>query len=240
MSNRFLFILAICPMRARTTRGEGRGDGWLLLTVPFYRAESLADLKASYPTAPAMEHRRAGRREEALAWFERAFIEAPTSYAAALNHATGLMGAQRYAEARIGYLTLLPRKPLLPFHHFMLLNNIAWADVMLASPELLDEANERSKVALKAFPKCAPFQGTRGYVLLRRGCVSEGMALLREAYVMNSESQSRATNACCLALGHMMQGQRDEAQSMLTEARNLDLNCEVLPTVEKEIVAIWP
>lgn len=82
---------------------------------------------------------------------------------------------RRYDAARAGFLALLLRKPPLRFHHFLLLNNVAWVDMMLANPELLDEADEYSQAALKAQPKCALFQGTRGYVLLRRGSVAQGI-----------------------------------------------------------------
>jgi Tfp pilus assembly protein PilF len=236
-ANLFLFILAAWPMRVAASGGELRTDGWLLLTLPFHSAEMRADLRASYSTAMASEHRRAGRHAEALCWFERAITEAPDSYSATLNHAVGLQGLHRHDEARAAYLALLPRKPPLPFHHFLLLNNIAWADMMLARPELLEEANEYSQAALKAHPKCAPFQGTRGYVLLRLGRVDQGMALLRQAYVTNSDPKSRANNACCQAIGHTMQGQHDEAQSLLAEARSLDASCELLATAEMEMAA---
>jgi Peptidase family M50 len=237
MANLFLFILAAWPMSMPTSGGELRTDGWLLLTLPFYGAEMRADLRASYPTAMAMEHRRAGRHAEALHWFERARAEASDSYAAALNHAVGLQGLHRYDAARAGFLALLLRKPPLRFHHFLLLNNIAWVDMMLANPELLDEADEYSQAALKAQPKCALFQGTRGYVLLRRGSVAQGMALLGQAHVTNSESRSRAINACCRAIGYAMLSQHDEAQSMLVEARSLDGGCELLATAEQETAA---
>ncbi|HEY3855066.1 MAG TPA: hypothetical protein VGO67_11775 [Verrucomicrobiae bacterium] len=110
----------------------------------------------------------------------------------------------------------------------IVLNNIAFVDVILDRPELLPEADDYSRQALESMPTLAPFKGTRGMVLAGLGQYDEGVALLKQALKGNTENESKAINAFCLALAAKQRGFESESECYNSLARKLDPNCFLL------------
>lgn len=231
LGNAILLLGSLPPVRINTARGLVGTDAWTILTLAFGVGDTIEDLKIAHEGTAAIEHAFAGRFEEALACWERALALAPDSYAAALNRVGMLLELDRYEEARAASLDLLARSTPIPFQRAIAANNLAWANVMVGHPELLAQADTLSKESLTGFPKVGAFKGTRGYVLIRTGCLDEGIALSREALRITTESRHRAANACAIAIGLQRKGACEEALEYLGLARDLDPDCRLLALV---------
>jgi hypothetical protein len=225
---------SIVPMRLKASVGELRTDAWMLLTLPFCDEARLADCRATGHIAEAIEDMHELRWDDALACCDRAAAVAADSYAVSICRGTVLMGKGDFGRGRDETMALLSRTPPLPFHRLVALNNIAWADLLLAKPDLLGEADKYSAEAIKAHPQSSAFQGTRALLLIQTGRIDEGIKLGLQAFRTNLETRNRAANACSLAIGFARKGKRDEAGDWIETARELDPQCLLLPRAVEE------
>ena len=113
----------------------------------------------------------------------------------------------------------------------IVLNNIAFVDVIMDKPELLAEADEYSRQAVESLPDIYPLKGTRGMVLVGVGQYDEGVALLQQALNGNTENESKAINACCLGIAARRRGFESESRCYISLARKLDPSCILLARV---------
>ena len=102
-----------------------------------------------------------------------------------------------------------------------MLNCIAWADLKLATPERLDEADRLSSEAISAWHWIPECNGTRGCVLVRLGRFDEALPLLRLAS-RHGPQKSRALNLGYLAVAMSKLGNEFEAVRQLKLAKQLD------------------
>jgi tetratricopeptide (TPR) repeat protein len=141
-----------------------------------------------------------------------------------------------FARARQVF-TALARDPgaLRPELKFMLLNNIAYANLMLADPALLPEADACSAEAYQNAPWHPAITGTRGAVLAALGRFDEGIPLLQEALARSEDEHGKASEACHLALAEACRGRPEAARRYLDTARALDPGCYMLARVEQRL-----
>jgi hypothetical protein len=111
----------------------------------------------------------------------------------------------------------------------LMLNNVAYADALLGEPDLLPEADEYSREALKHLAWHASVKGTRGTVLVERGQLEAGIALLKEALQEHTEPENKALNACHLAVAEQKRRDFKAAAEYWELARMLDMDCPLLP-----------
>jgi len=122
-----------------------------------------------------------------------------------------------------------------PELHYLILNNIAYADVLIGDRSLLAEADTYSAEAYKNAPWLPPIIGTRGAVLVELGQVEPGIGLLKQALEKHTDAQSKALNACYLAIAESRRDNATTAQKYLETARSLDSTCYLLQKAEQLI-----
>ncbi|HET9957853.1 MAG TPA: site-2 protease family protein [Polyangiaceae bacterium] len=231
----FAAAYTLIPFRSFSSSGDIRNDLWLLLAVPFWREEQVAELKTSALLERAAAFERQKRFDEAFACFDQALAQVPNSYGARLARAALLIRRGQLEQGRKDTVALLTCKEPWPAYRLGALNNIAWADLLLDRPELVEEAARYSSEVVIAQSRVSPYQGTRGLCLVTLGDWEEGMAALRYAFGTNLEAENRALNACSLALGLMRVGKPADARQWIETARSLDSSCLLLARAEGEV-----
>lgn len=230
--NALFLAINLLPFRAGGPEGRIPSDGlaiWLTWKLP---RQALSEVKSIYYLFEAEESRREHKIENAIAWLEKGLLELPDNTALVFTRATYLIHQNKLQDARQALLglraTLADNKALFP----LLLNNIAYTDALIGTPELLGEADEFSQQALKNAPWHVYFKGTRGWVLVQLGRFDEGVALLKEALREHSDSDAKAKIACFLGIAEQRQGRLDESKKYFALARKLDPRC---PLLDKQI-----
>jgi tetratricopeptide (TPR) repeat protein len=205
--------------------------------LPFWKTDRVADLRVGARLLEALELARGRRFDEAIECCDRALADVPNSYALRVTRAALLLLAGDYERGRAASVSLVENSRLKPQERVVTLNNIAWADVMLDRVELLEEASNYCLVVRRTHGKVAPFMGTHGLLLVSLGLLDQGISLLLKAYRTNYNSESRALNACSLALAFARKGNTDEARSWLEQGRKLHAECLLLPRATAAIQA---
>ena len=98
-------------------------------------------------------------------------------------------------------------------------NNLAWADLMTADPELLPEATAMSKESFAALPALPAVRGTRGFALILTGAV-DGDRICGESFRKNRDPDNRASNACAMSIGATRQAPIAASRSDSWSARS--------------------
>ena len=140
-----------------------------------------------------------------------------------------------YSRAREIFCQLLPQKAKPDGTRFSILNNIAYADALIGTPDLLPEADAYSKAAYAGAPWVPPITGTRGTVLVAMGQLELGIKLLKESFEKAWTPRSKAENACHLAVAHARLGKHEEAGKYLKLAQQLDAQCRLIKRSEAEL-----
>lgn len=92
------------------------------------------------------------------------------------------MARAEYQDSRETFLQLFETEDARePGRHYILLNNVAYLNILLSDPSLLPEADQFSAEAFKHLPWVPPIMGRRGTVLVELGQLDEGSALLKKA-----------------------------------------------------------
>src|SRR4029077_17441613 len=82
------------------------------------------------------------------------------------------------------------------------LNNLAWCDLMLDDPALVEEALSSSAAAIDLLPEHPAIRGTRAFALVCGGRPGEGIELGHTAYAKTKETGPKALQACVVAIGY--------------------------------------
>jgi hypothetical protein len=226
--NGAVLISSLVPHRTSSPEGRIPNDALNIWLAWKMTPQTIASLKSTYYCFEAEECRRERPVAEAMMWLEKGLREVPGNHALTFSRATYLVFENRLQEARQALLglrdTLANDKAFFP----LLLNNIAYVDALLDSPELLDEADDYSQQALNIAPWVVYFKGTRGLVLVQLGRFNDGIPFLKEALRDHPEKWGKAINACCLGIAAQKQGSLDESRSYFALARKLDPRCPLL------------
>lgn len=119
--------------------------------------------------------------DELLAYALDVVARNPASAEARRTLGMALCIAQRWREAREQLLWALRQPDTTGIARAIVLNNIAWADVMLNDPTLLDEADRCSAEAFAELAGVPAVLNTRGLVLALRGDTAGAISLLTQA-----------------------------------------------------------
>jgi hypothetical protein len=120
------------------------------------------------------------------------------------------------------------------------LNDLAWADLMLADPELVVEANGASARAIELLPGPPAIWGTRAFALIATSHFAEGIALARKAFKKEKDPRYRALQACVVAIGYARNWRFADSERWQALARSLDPRCDLLERVTQELDARRP
>ena len=117
------------------------------------------------------------------------------------------------------------------------LNNLAWADLLLAEPELVAEANAASAKAIELLPGASAIWGTRALALVTTSHFVDGNALAQKAFKKERDPTNRALQACVVAIGYGRNWRFADAERWQATAWGLDVQCALLDRVTEELAA---
>ena len=235
LANAFEIVINLWPRRFKMPLGELCNDGLAMLTLPF---ASQAEIDA-YPVAYYYYESLARMRQDEHAGSLECCLEGLRRYPdnASLRscHALVLLDHEQCDEAARIFEELRQQPDLPPESDALLLNCIAWADLVSWNPEKLESADKCSAQAIEALPWVPAIKGTRGSVLLTSGKVDDGIYLLEQAWAENEDPSNQALNAAFLALGAARLGRHEEARNWLRQAGKLDPGCRQLDRIRHEL-----
>jgi len=230
-------VVGLLPWRHRLFGQRIPSDGMQLLAIPFMNQAAREAAHAMWFYQEAIAAGQDGDLAAAQRWLERGRNTYPDNICGTLGRAWLDMQQGRYAESRQAWCDILDRpadaRVLLP----LVRNNIAWSNLMLGAPELLEEADRLSAAALEESPRDALIQGTRGAVLIELGRPEGGVPLVRHALWAAVDAQGRALNLCYLAIAAQRSGDASRARQLVAQARAADSRCPLLDRVEAESAA---
>lgn len=222
------FVLGLRPKSVTTPAGHVPNDARNFLNSlrsPHASTVSQAIYCYAYECNDCIEERKF---QEALEWCNRGLGEYPDDPTLLTARGATLLQMNRGLEGRADLTKALAAAELDPGLSCLLHNNIAYADILIEDPKLLDEADRFSKEALEILPWNASFMGTRGAVLLALGRIEEAIELLERAMSLHEGRSSKAICACFLAMAKKKRGNLDRALDHLAKARAFDPDCQLL------------
>ncbi|MBU6402301.1 MAG: tetratricopeptide repeat protein [Verrucomicrobia bacterium] len=238
VANLILFVTAVFPHTSRTGHGLQASDGMLLLWAILGRQSKLFGLAAAGHRFKAFELIEAQRLPEAEAVLTAALKEFPDDLYLLNDLSLVRLHLGQIEESRSQFADLLSRPDMEPGMRTMLLNNVAYTDVLLNRPELLDEADRYSREALSQASFHPSILGTRGAVLVELGQLDKGIALLRQAMDKHTDAPGKAYSACHLAIAELRRGNAAAARQSFELARSLSPKCFLLDRVQQELASV--
>jgi tetratricopeptide (TPR) repeat protein len=173
----------------------------------------------------------------AMQWHEKALELYPGHISNRLGLAHALFLSGDYQTARRLFLAVLSQEPMAPQLRPLVLNNIAFMDLLIGGSELLEEAEQYSAEAIGAEPWSPPIKGTRGCVLIERGEIELGLEFVHQALEANDDRRLKALDACYIAVGESKRCDREKGREYRELARRLDPECVMLNRVDRELAA---
>jgi tetratricopeptide (TPR) repeat protein len=226
--NVFILLTNLYPRKASTTAGLAGTDGWAMLNIFRISPEDL-------------DKRYANNKAAAKRWLEQGLALYPQS--AFMVNAAGYAYSNfgEHQKARDEFVRVLEMGGELGRgFRYLVLNNIAYSDILLDDPNLLAEADQYSAEAYKNLPWEAVIGGTRGAVLIFLGQVDEGLGLLKTSMTNALNPREKASTACMIAIGEHKRGDSSAAQKYLTAARQLDPECALLERASRALEPAVP
>ena len=234
-TNIFLVFFNLFPYKAHVAVGSTGTDGWAMLNAPRLTPEALRMHYASFYILETVSATENGDMQAAREIAEKGTALYPDD--ANMRNALGYayVNSRDYLKSRQIFLQALHSSENLPIAtNAMLLNNVAFANIMLDDPALLAEADNFSEQAYEFLPWEPSITGTRGGVLVALDRPDEGIALLKGALSKNPDKRGKAIEACLIAWGEWKRGNSKETESYLALARQLDPECDLLEYIQNK------
>jgi hypothetical protein len=239
IANLCLIFVTLIPLRLMMQYGQVRrlvaSDGLALLTIPFMRRDVALQYHADCFRLEGAECQEKRAYEEARAWYLQGLQHYPDDVNCRFLLGYALLFLKDFQGARNEWLQVLGHDNLLPGVSALLMNNVAWVDLMLGGEANLDEADRFSREAVSQESWHPAYQGTRGSVLIETGRVDKGLRLVRRALARADDSHVKALQACAIALGEIKNGHLEEAHAARDLARQIDPACVLLGKVNKHL-----
>ncbi len=251
LANGLLLVRSLWPCNVSAAGFQVDSDGRQLCVTPFLSADSIQSRHAVYFFLEGQSCSEQKRYATAAEWHRQGLAHYPKDLTNRLGLGYALFQMKDFGEARRQWLDLLQRPDIQPGSRFLLLNNVAIVNVLIAGADpgafeheyaemplpndLLAEADGFSYEAFHNAPWVTSLKGTRGCVLVEQGEIEAGMRLLEDAMHEHEVVGHRAYCACYIALAEARLGHRKESIRFLEYARNLDPDCIALAVVESSI-----
>jgi Tfp pilus assembly protein PilF len=232
--NTFLVAISLFPMRFWRGKRRIPNDGLLLLQTIRMPRSKIEEWHSATFCCEAAEALERGNISDAERWLAKGLDAYPENTWKQSMEAAVLNRQRKHREARDAYFVILNRPELPPGTQANLWNNIAWTDLMIGDPTLLEEADSFSRQALEEEPWSSYIRGTRGSVLIELGQIEAGVRLVKQAFQENDRN-SQALSACYLATAEIRQGNIRSALEYIHKARKRDPNCPLLERTMKGI-----
>lgn len=181
LNSLIMFVINMIPRDYRRFLGEYPSDGKQLLQL-LRPSEDFIDnaLEGAFVAESAYAH-SVNDYIHAENVCRSGLSRYPKSKMLANSLSVVLINTDRYEEGRkllVRLLTLTKADEDGGLPRALILNNIAWSNLMIGDKALLQEADEYSQLAYGAFNDVTSFQNTRGATLIEFGKVDEGISLI--------------------------------------------------------------
>jgi len=226
--------LGLFPRKVRHERRRIPNDGLILLQIFRMSRTSIDAWHSTTFYYEALEALERGNVSDARRWLANGVEAYPDNSWSESMQASILTHEHKYREARDIYLAILSRPESKPEFQSQLWNGIAWLDLRIDDPTLLEEADQFSRRAIEDDPWSSLVRGTRGSVLIELGQIDEGYPLVEQAFQEN-DRDAKALNACYLAIAESRQGGIRNARWFINEAKKRDPNCPLLERAMREV-----
>jgi Peptidase family M50 len=247
--NACVLISNLFPYSVRTPYGPQRTDGLGLVRTVSDSEWRLAEERSGFAVARAMLADQRGDREEVRRITDEA--EAMNSRSVVLRTWLGYRAIkdQGYVSARTIFRELVDEDRTMSeaglgqrddVSRGIHLNNLAWCDLMLDDPALIEEALSSSAAAIDLLPGHPAIRGTRAFALILGGRPGEGIDLGHAAYAKTKEAQTKALQACVLAIGYARKWRFGQAARWIDLARRADPSCSLLGRASGELETLRP
>jgi hypothetical protein len=228
-ANMLVFVTNLIPRSFPSAAGQMLSDGVHILRAFLMKPAHFDPMRTAYYVAHVAAARACCDMHAAARWTEQGLKEYPTERTLRLQHALDDVEALKFTSARGTLRELLQDcdQDDIEFRA-VLLNEIALADALIGTAELLHEADDYSQDAFKLLPWSSAIKGTRGAVLVQRGDMERGITLLQFALNQTEERWLRARYACLIAKAETSRGNHESASNYLHTARQLHGECVLL------------
>jgi tetratricopeptide (TPR) repeat protein len=229
-------IINLIPHKVSSAYGMTGTDGMKLLQIPRMKRKELVVNYALYHSASAVEAVERKDFPSALQQVQKGLELYPNDLTLINTLGYVYTHVEDYQRARETFKSILETQQEIPeIMKYIARNNIAFADIMLENPSLLQEADEYSALAYQNMKWEPLLAGTRGAVLVAIGKYDEGIELLKVAFAKSLDKSGRASDACFLARAEHRRGNPVEAKKYIEMARKLDPTCDLIKKVEQEM-----
>lgn len=146
-----------------------------------------------------------------------------------INH---LLQAGRTADAKAAISALL-EKGIPSATRADVLDSLACIPIYYDHPELLEDAMRYIDEAIDEAPGAITLKGTKGSLLIEKGCLDEGMRMLEEVKSSSESILDKSISGYFIALGFHKKGEMERARNQLRSAIAMAPDCVVRTRVEK-------
>jgi tetratricopeptide (TPR) repeat protein len=235
-SNALIFVSNLIPRSDASETRRSMSDGMHLIRALTMKQEDLDRFRAMTFAVHWNAAQERGDMRSAAAWIDRGLQEFPENRALLAHRASYLTAAERFDEARSLFKRLLEEADADNVaERALLMNDIAYVNLLMGRKELLDEADSYSDHALKVFPWSAFTKGLRGAVFVGRGQLADGIGLLQHSLQESEEPAGRAQSACWLAIAEAQRGNYEAARSYVNIARDAHPESFLIARAERAI-----
>ena len=247
--NACVLISNLFPYSVRTPYGPQRTDGLGLVRTVSDSEWRLAEERSGFAVARAMLADQRGDREEVRRITDEAEAMNPRSVVLRTWLGYRAIKDQGYVSARTIFRELVDEDRTMSeaglgqrddVSRGIHLNNLAWCDLMLDDPALIEEALSSSAAAIDLLPGHPAIRGTRAFALILGGRPREGIDLGHAAYAKTKEAQTKALQACVLAIGYARKWRFGQAARWIDLARRADPSCSLLGRASGELETLRP
>jgi len=235
LANVVLLVFNLWPHKITSSLGVTENDGLALISIPLSKLKQIEDQLAAFYFYSSQELSRQMQYVQSVRVCEEGLGLYPEAMLLRMQLGIVYLRMNEYEKARVIFTELLQHEEIKPGQKMIILNNIAYTNILSGRADLAEEANRYSEEAYKNLPWVPAVKGTRGAVLVETGHVDEGLALLREAYEAYSEPEAKALNAAHIALGEKLRGNTEESMRYLRVVQTLDPQCQLLNRVIAEL-----
>jgi tetratricopeptide (TPR) repeat protein len=218
----------VLPLRAFAHPGATANDGaqllHLILMRPFPAGE-LERLSAIQRAQFLIDH---SQNTEAEAFARSALDRYPGDPYLLVALSAALLNQHRWREGRETLLEVLKQPELEKRIEAVVSNNLAWADLHLLDPSLVDEARTHAANAYRLLPWQAFVSSTYGCVEAFHGDPQAALVALNRSIAAQRGKRTRASALAASAVAHARRGSRKESEETLARAAQVDPNCPLL------------
>jgi tetratricopeptide (TPR) repeat protein len=232
LANLWVLAYNLWPHRSKILNIDT--DGKQLLKTFSKKPNEMKELLAARFALEALLCREHNDFQRALDWCNQGLELYSSNYLLLYTSGLLFLDQQQYNHGREIFLQLRGRVPKPSHQHYVVLNNIAYADALSGDSALLPEADACSKEAYNGAPWDAAIVGTRGTVLVAMAQFEEGIKLLVESFEKAHTPRDKSETTCHLVIAHVRNGQLDTAAGYLKMAKQLDPSCPLIGRAERE------